>query len=299
MLLRQLQYLVALARERHFARAAAACSVTQPTLSAGIKQLEEEVGVLLVLRSQRFEGLTPEGERVLEWAQRIVLEFDALKQEASRLRGELHGQIRIGAVPTAIPLLPTLVTAFSRSHPRVTVTLLQSSSDEILRQLDGHALDAGVTYLDEALLGHVRAIPLFLEHYVLLLPADHEVARGRDELPWSELPPLAYCMLTPNMQNRRIIDSQLRRARVNVAPAVETDSFATLVALLSTGDWASVVPQSLLGLLGERHDLKAVRLVEPALSNRLGLVVSGSDPLTPAARALLDITERLEASRQG
>ena len=72
MVIRQLAYLVALARERHFGRAAAACNVTQPTLSAGIRHLENELGVPLVERSQRFQGLTAEGERVLTWAQRII-----------------------------------------------------------------------------------------------------------------------------------------------------------------------------------------------------------------------------------
>ena len=102
MLLKHLQYLTALARERHFARAAAACQVTQPTLSAGIKQLEDQLGLLVVQRGQRFEGLTAEGERVLAWAQRITADAESLEQEASRLRRVLEGRLRIAAPMAAL-----------------------------------------------------------------------------------------------------------------------------------------------------------------------------------------------------
>lgn len=87
MLLRRLEYLVALARERHFARAAAVCFVSQPSLSAGIRRLEHELDVPIVRRGRRYEGLTPEGELVLAWAHRILAEQDALRQELSARAG--------------------------------------------------------------------------------------------------------------------------------------------------------------------------------------------------------------------
>ena len=86
LIIRHLQYLVALARERHFARAAAVCNVTQPTLSAGIQQLEESLGVLIAERGQRFLGLTAEGERVLAWSQRVLADYGGLRQELSEMR---------------------------------------------------------------------------------------------------------------------------------------------------------------------------------------------------------------------
>lgn len=292
MLLRQLQYLVALADERHFARAAASCSVTQPTLSAGIKQLEEEVGVLLVLRGQRFEGFTPEGKRVLEWARRIVKEFDALRQETSRMRGELHGEIRIGAVPTAVALLPGLINDFARAHPRVVISLLSIPSDEIQRRLDDHSLDAGVTYLEHGMEGSPRAVPLLRERYVLVLNAEDDWAKTHDDsraAAWTEVPDRPYCLLTRNMQNRRIIDEQLLRAGLNVRATAETDSITTLVALIGSGDWASIVPESLLSLLPrERIDrLATVPLADPGTAS-LGLLVSAQEPLTPAAQTLME-----------
>lgn len=104
MLTRNLGYLLALSTERHFARAAAACRVTRPTLSAALKHLEEELGVLIVQRGQRFEGFTTEGERILMWARRILEDVESLHQEVSALRNHLVGRLRLGAIPTALPL---------------------------------------------------------------------------------------------------------------------------------------------------------------------------------------------------
>ena len=96
----KLEYLMALARERHFGHAAEACGVTQPTLSAGIKQLEATLGVLLVQRGSRFIGFTQEGERTLDWARRIVGDSRALRQEMTALKQGLVGRLRIAAIPT-------------------------------------------------------------------------------------------------------------------------------------------------------------------------------------------------------
>ncbi len=114
---RQLEYLVVLDRERHFGRAADACHVTQPTLSAGIRALETSLGVPLVRRGHRFEGLTPEGERVLRWAQRIVADHRNLTADAERMRGDGVGVLRIGAIPTALPVIAHLTSPFLALHP--------------------------------------------------------------------------------------------------------------------------------------------------------------------------------------
>src|SRR6187551_2535396 len=101
----KLDFILALAHEKHFGRAAEACGVTQPTLSAGVKQLEEVLGVMLVRRGSRFLGLTGEGERVLDWARRIVADSRALKQDVERLKHGLSGHLRIAAIPTALPIV--------------------------------------------------------------------------------------------------------------------------------------------------------------------------------------------------
>ena len=114
----KLEFLLALAREKHFGRAAEACGVTQPTLSAGIKQLEDSFGVLLVNRGSRFQGFTPEGERVLDWARRIVGDTRAMRQEVHALKHGLTGRLRIAAIPTTLAMIersPRLIARGTRT----------------------------------------------------------------------------------------------------------------------------------------------------------------------------------------
>src|SRR5690606_38685351 len=122
-LIDKLEFLLALAREKHFGRAAEACGVTQPTLSAGIKQLEDSMGVLLVNRGSRFHDLTPEGERVLDWARRIVGDTRNMRQEIQSLRHGLTGRLRLAAIPTALAMVAALTTPFRERHPNVQFTV--------------------------------------------------------------------------------------------------------------------------------------------------------------------------------
>src|SRR4051795_2794616 len=107
-MLDKLEYLMALARERHIGHAADACGVTQPTLSAGVKQLEETLGVLLVQRGSRYIGLTPEGERTLDWARPIVGDSQSLRQEIAALKHGLVGRLRLAVIPPSVPLVKSL-----------------------------------------------------------------------------------------------------------------------------------------------------------------------------------------------
>ena len=128
----KLEFILALAREQHFGRAAEACGVTQPTLSAGVKQLEETMGVLLVNRGSRFQGFTPEGERVLDWARRIVGDTRAMREEINALRHGLTGRLRIAAIPTALAMVAALTTPYRERHPNVRFTICSRTSIEIL-----------------------------------------------------------------------------------------------------------------------------------------------------------------------
>ena len=287
MLIKHLEYLVALARERHFARAATACHVTQPTLSAGIKQLEDSMGVLLVERGQRFRGLTPEGHRVLAWAQRILADCESLAQDVRAMHGDLVGRLRIGAVPMALPAISLLTTRFAARHPRVTITVLSHTSAEIQRGLDDFSLDVGLTYLDGEPLPHLRTLPLYQERYLLLTPADGPLG-GRGTVSWSEAASVPLCLLTPDMQGRRIIDGYFRRANVVVRPSVETNSLITVCSHLRAGGWSSVMPHTILYLVGQLEGTRAIPLVEPEAAQSVGLIAPERDPLPPVTAALFE-----------
>ncbi|MDX2193543.1 MAG: LysR family transcriptional regulator [Gemmatimonadales bacterium] len=291
MLVRHLEYLIALAEERHFARAAARCGVTQPSLSAGLKQLEEELGLLLVQRGQRFAGFTAEGEQVLAQARRIVADVGALVEHASELRGGLVGQLRLGVIPTALPLTPLLTAPFSEQFPQARITVLSMASDEIQRGLDAFALDAGVTYLDNEPLAHVRAIPLWREQYLLFTAVSGPFG-GRAAVAWRELGELPIALLVQAMQNRRIVDAKLAEAGVTPKVALETNSVLALCAHLRAGKSCAVLPKGFLPLVRDAG-VQAIPLVEPDVTQAIGLVVPDHDRVTPSARHLVEMAARM------
>ncbi|WP_294534089.1 LysR family transcriptional regulator [uncultured Rhodoblastus sp.] len=287
-MLRKLYYLLALSRERHFGRAAQKCHISQPTLSNAIRQLEQDLGAPLVERGQRFVALTPEGERVLEFARRATADFEALTGAIDPRAGALTGRLRLAAIPTALPTVAPLVAAFARRHPNVRVILTSSSSQAIERDLDRFDLDAGVTYLDNEPLSGVAMQPLYSERYYLLTQRGPEW-EGRTEATWTEAAALPLCLLTPDMQNRHIVDQAFRMAGKEVAPQVETNSIVNLFTMARQGPWSSIVPGPLLALLPPGEALIALPLVMPDLAYVVGIVYADRSPPAAVAKALAQV----------
>ncbi|PPC88211.1 MAG: LysR family transcriptional regulator [Hyphomicrobium sp.] len=286
--IRQLQYLVALAREKHFTRAASACNVTQPTLSGRIRQLELELGVPIVERGQRYQGLTAEGERVLKWAQLILSTWTSMRQELAQLATSdfgLTGRLVVGGIPSALPMIPLLTKAVRALHPHIDFTVMSLSSEEILRGLDDYSLDVGITYLDNEPIEGLLATPLYDERYCLFLPEDHPLA-GRETVTWREAAALPLGLPTSNMQNRRIIDRAFRTANCRPDPALETNSVINLCSNVRLMGLASVMPRYILELLGRDPGLIAVPLLEPEVTHSVGLVAQDRDPIGPLVRAV-------------
>ncbi len=295
-MLDRLEMFIALATERHFGRAAAQCGIAQPSLSAGIKQLEGELGVQLVWRGARFEGLTPEGARVLDWARRIVGDARSLREEMRAARYGLSGKLRLGVIPTALPMVGRLTAPYLARHPGVQLQILSRSSIEILQQIDNLQLDAGISYLDNEPLGRVVTEPLYTERYLLLTSSDHALA-GRRRLDWSDLDGLPMCLLTPDMQNRRIIDHELVRASVPIAPRIQSNSIIALVAHVRTGDWVSIVNAHTADLFAATPGLQATPLRGEESAKQVGLIAPWREPHTPVLAALLAQARRVAQDR--
>ncbi len=282
----KLEFLIALARERNFGRAAELCGVTQPTFSAAIKQLEATLGVLLVHRKSRFVGFTAEGERVLDWARTIVADSRAMREELRALKHGLVGRLKVAAIPTALPMVSALTTPYRAKHPEVKFTVLSRTSIEILSMLENLEIDAGLTYVDNEPLGRVRAVPLYLEQYRLLTSEDSPLG-NRDQVTWAEVARIPLCLLTPDMQNRRIIDQHLRAAGGVPDPTLESNSMIVLFSHVRTGRWASVMPEKLADTLGLTQHLRSIPIVEPEAVHGIGLIVAEREPLPPLVAALL------------
>jgi DNA-binding transcriptional LysR family regulator len=283
----KLEFLLALAQEKHFGRAAEACGVSQPTLSAGIKQLEDTLGVLLVQRGSRFKSFTPEGERTLGWARRIVGDSRALRQEIDALKVGLSGHLKIAAIPTALAMVAELTTPYRERHPNVRFTIVSRTSIEILTLLENLEVDAGITYLDNEPLGRVTAIPFYEERYRLITSSEGLLG-DRDKVTWAEVGSVPLCLLTPDMQNRRIIDGLLAAAGVRATPTLESNSVIVLFSHVRTGRWASVMPEKLASTLGLTGRVRSIPIIEPEVAHTIGLVVPHREPMTPLALALVE-----------
>lgn len=296
MFVRQLDYLVTLAKEKHFARAADICCVSQPALSAAIKNLESELGVAIVQRGQRFQGFTPEGERILGWARQTLAAWDGLRQEASISRVQLTGTLRLGAIPTTMPIISLLTGPCRTQHAGLQQIVLSLSTEEIMRRLDDFELDVGLTYLEDQRLEGFHIQALYQERY-MLLARDGALPKELSEISWQQAATLPMCLLTPSMQNRRIIDAAFRRADVQAKVEVEADSVFALYSHVRYAELFTIVPHSLLYLFELRGDLTAIP-VTPELSRAIGMISLDHQQCSPMVTAVRAIAEQLNLQQR-
>jgi DNA-binding transcriptional LysR family regulator len=283
---RQLEYFVALARERHFARAAASCYVSQPALSESIRKLEHELKVPLVRRGQNFEGLTPEGERLLLWARRILADHDALKQEVVALQTGLTGDLRLGVIPAAAATVALLIDPFCTQHPLVRVQVETSlRSGDVVERVRRFELDAGIIYPDGQNLTDLLVLPLYSEQQVVV--ASSELIDGPGStISWPDVLALPMCLLHGGMRGRQLLDEALAAQGLSVTPRVEADSVVALLAQVGTGRWATIVPQSWTRTLRLPAGVQVLALAGPAPAAQVALVATAAEPASVLSRAL-------------
>ena len=282
-MLDKLEMFVALARERHFGRAAEAFGVSQPSLSAGIRQLEDMLGVQLVRRGSRYQGLTPEGERMLIWALRIVADSKAMRAEMLAARKGLTGRLRIGVIPTAESMMTELTAPLLRRHAALEVTALSASADEIARRIETLELDAGITYLRD-LPERLERLPLYEERLSLLLPERHPLAE-QESVDWADLVHAPLCLLSSDMRNRATVNARLAEAGRATPPQIEANSILTIVAHVRSGGWLSVLPERLQDFFKDLPGLR--RAILPGEGEPVVLAFSARAPRPPAVEALI------------
>ncbi len=283
----KLEMFMALAREQHFGRAAESLGITQPTLSTGLKQLEETLGVQLVRRGSRFGGLTPEGQRALVWARRIVGDSRRFREEMRAAHAGLAGHLRLAVIPTALTWASRLASGYAARHPKVAFTILSRNSGDILTMLENFEADAGLSYLDNEPLGRVTTVPLYRERYTVLCPADHPLA-ARGEIDWADLGGVRLCLLTPDMQNRRIINRAFMEAGVQPVVEMESNSTVVLANHVASGGWVTVLPGDVARYLAAGQGLGVVPIRQPAPGPAVGLVALHQEVHTPVLRSLID-----------
>lgn len=261
-------------------------------MSTSLRQLEEILGVMLVQRGSRFVAFTPEGERTLDWARRIVGDVRGMRQEINSLKDGLSGEIRVAAIPTVLGMVASLTTPFRARHPNVRFRIVSCTSVEALALLENLEVDAALTYLDNEPLGRVRTVPLYDESYRLITAPD-SLFGDRDQVTWNEVGQVPLCLLTPDMQNRRIIDRALLAAGTQANPTLTSNSVIVLYTHVKTGRWASVMPAKLADTLGLSDAVRSIPIIDPLVTYRIGLVIPLRDPMTPLVATLAQIAREV------
>ena len=296
MLFRQFQYLVALSEECHFGRAAEHCNVSQPSLSSGIKQLEFNLGVPIVLRGRRFIGFTQEGERVVEWAKRVTSQRDAMMVELSQMRDNLEGRIRIGAMPNSSPVLPFFSRMLTEQHPNIEIDIRFLGIEQTRLGLTNFALDVGITYIDPARITGLNSMDVYVETLSLLVPEDSEWA-SQGTITWEDAAQLPLCLLGEHMHERIIIDDAFNEVGCKPPVVVTTaDSILNLIFHVMFAGLVTVVPSHFARLPGQLPGTKAIKLVKPEISQNVGLVWSSSEPIMPMAKHMVSIVKDFRES---
>lgn len=290
MFLKQFQYLIALEHERHFGRAAERCFVSQPSLSSGLKKLEDELNIPIVFRGRTFQGFTQEGKCVVEWAKRLMADRAGMLDELAIMQKDLHGKLRIGAMPSSSPMLPTVVQHILKHYPAINVDIQFMGIDRLIQSLKNFDLDIGITDLDQLDDNRLETLPLYEEPFHLLLPHNGWL-NNADEVTWAEAATLPLCLLSDSMHERHIMDEAFASVSCRVEPQLESNSLFQLALYATTGDLATIVPRRYTEQRGTINKL----LVNPIVKQKLGLVWMAGDPLLPMTKATVNImSEALE-----
>ncbi|MDU4226911.1 MAG: LysR family transcriptional regulator, partial [Klebsiella grimontii] len=239
--IKQLKYLIALDRTRHFGQAAAACHITQPTLSMRIRNLEEELNLTLIQRGQRFEGFTPEGERILAWARALLAAHDGLEAEAAICRGQMVGQLRVGMVPLASLNPMQLIKPLADKYPELQFSLLSMTSEQIIDGVSRNQLDLGICYLhhvDSQLFNVV-----WLPNTRMGLLHDKRHFQFADAIPgWETLASLPLGFLTKGMYYRESIEMSFKAKGLAPKYVFESDSTFQIIQAVQAGICCAIMP---------------------------------------------------------
>jgi DNA-binding transcriptional LysR family regulator len=291
MQLHQLSYVLAVAEERHFTRAAASLHLAQPSLSRQVRLLERELGVLLFNRGpgQGLVTLTADGEALLPFIRRIVADVEATSAEARALTGMARGRLSVGATPSLITrvLAPALVE-FHASHPGIELQVVEAGSRQLVRQLASGEVDLALVVLPITE-PQVATTPLFDDPLVLAVAPDHPLA-GRHRVRVSDLDGLALIMFREGYDLREATLQACREAGVEPRLVSQGGEMDGVLAFVAAGLGAAVVPAI---ALPAESTLAAIPFVRPGLSRTVALAARSDQPVPRPARALAEQLERL------
>lgn len=298
--LRQLRYLLAIAEEGNFTRAAEKVFVSQSALSQQIQLLEQEIGAPVLSRGKRGVHLTAAGEVLQRHALRVFHELEQARVVIDELQGLKRGELRVGAVQTVNDyLMPHLITAFAARYPDVKLRVDELPSDEIEAGLESGGLQAAIGFIpaSRAEIAHER---LFSERLGLVVRADHPLA-GKQRVQVAALDSLPVIMLANTFCTRRLWEESARLASAQPRVALEVNTVSSILSLVETTGLASVLPEFSLRD-GDTRGLQAVALTDPTPVRQVGLLWRRDESLCAATRAFMslarELTQQFEAKNK-
>jgi LysR family transcriptional activator of glutamate synthase operon len=286
--LRQLRYLVALAEELNFTRAAANEHVAQPALSQQIRRLENELGLALVERTTRHVSLTEAGQLLVVRARRVLAELESAETELQALRGMDIGHVTIGAMHTMGPVDVSLALAlFHDRHPNVGLTVREQSSEEMAEMLRVDELDLAFLSVTERVESEGLGLhQLVSEELVVLLPPGHSLSR-RDRVRMAELADEQFISFRAGARLRELLFAAGRQAGFEPRVTLESNESQRIRRLVARGLGVAILPRS--DADGPGADVAVAPLVEPSLRRDITLAWREGRRLAPAAAGFLDL----------
>lgn len=282
---RDLQLLVSLSRHRNFSRAAADCNISQPAFSTRIRKMEDRFALPLVRRGNNFLGFTREGEVVLKWARKILIDAEGLRQEIDALSNNLNGKLSLGVIPTAMPFAAHVSSQLRRQHPNLSVEIHSLSTRQIESRLDDFSLDAGIMYFEDT--DPDTTVKLYEERYVLIAPQSLASALGSGrQVTWSEAAGLPLCLLTPNMRNRQLIDAVFSEVSAVPTVTMEATGFTAVLAQVASGTAATIAPVGVAETFLALPSTLQFDLVKPDVTHTVGMSIKDQSPELPMVHAL-------------
>jgi DNA-binding transcriptional LysR family regulator len=286
--LRQLRYLVALAEEGSFTRAAASEHIAQPAVSQQIRRLEDELGLALVERTTRRVALTDAGELLVVRARRIMAELEAAEIELQALRGMKSGHVTIGSMHTMGPIDLSLALAlFSERHPDVQLTVREQSSEEMAEMLRVDELDLAFLSVTERVESHGLGLhQLVSEELVVLLPRDHRLSKRR-QVRMAELAEESFISFRTGARLRELLVFAAHRAGFEPRVTLESNESQRVRRLVSRGLGVAILPRS--DAEGPGAAVAVAKLVDPALSRDITLAWREGRRHAPAAAEFIQL----------
>jgi DNA-binding transcriptional LysR family regulator len=291
MMIRGLEYLVALNDERHFGRAANACNVTQPTLSTGILELEKQLRTQLVVRGRRFEGLTAAGELALQHGEQLMAQYSEMLRDIRYITDGARDQIKAGAIRSASAFVAQLSTNLAQSGLTDHLCISHGLSTELQHAVARGQLDFAITYRPKAPSSLEVLAHLYDEDHVCVLPPT--MLPGHSNVEWSQLADLPLCTL-PVEQYNPAISNILRSVRRDPQHVwIEVDSFVSLAAHLDKNCWAGIVPKPLLQHLAFGDEVVALPFADVSDRARVVIVSRPTQKLRKPLAEVIKLIKRV------